>query len=213
MTLQTRKKDAKVWARDPLDWYVEDASVTIQLLRAERFIGPVIDPCCGGDDVTGGNIVRACLAMGLDAHGMDIADRFNRESPSGIPSWWRGTQDFLSPGFQPRFTNIIMNPPFFGGKGAEAFIRKALSCSTGKVAAFVDARFLGSGKRASGLWAEQKPSRIYHITPRPSCPPGEMLRAGGKRGGGTPDFCWLVWDENRGARSTEFLWLSKGGER
>ena len=37
---------------------------------------------------------------------------------------------------------------------------------------------------------------LYHIwlmTPRPSMPPGSFIEAGGKVGGGTQDFCWLVF--------------------
>lgn len=198
-----KSKEANLWAADPYHWYVESMSVTKQLLFAEKFIGPIIDPCCGANSEVGGNIIKACIEAGLDAYGMDIEDRFSGDSPS----WWRGTQDFLALEDKPRFTNIIMNPPFFAGVGAEAFIRKALGVSTGKVAAFVDVRFIGSSKRASGLWAEHRPSRIYYITPRPSCPPGTYLLNGHKAGGGTADYCWVVWDENRPSRFTGFDWL------
>lgn len=199
-----KEKSANIWERDPLDWYVDDSYVTKQLLSAERFTGAITDPCCGGNEVVGGNIVKACIAAGYDAHGMDIADRFD----GALPSWWRGTQDFLALEDAPRFINIIMNPPYFGGVGAEAFIRKALAVAAGKVAAFVDVRFIGSSRRAIGLWRDHRPSRIHYITPRPSCPPGSMLLAQGRRGGGTADYCWVVWDENRPARFTEMNWLT-----
>lgn len=198
-----KEKAAKIWERDPADWYVEGSAVTGQLLEAERFNGPIMDPCCGANSEVGGSIVRACIAAGYDAHGMDITDRFTGE----IPAWWRGTQDFLALEDAPRFINIIMNPPYFGGVGAEAFIRKALSVASGKVAAFVDVRFIGSSRRAIGLWQEHRPSRIHYITPRPSCPPGAFLLNGGHKGGGTADYCWVVWDENRPARFTEFNWI------
>jgi hypothetical protein len=200
-----KDKAAKIWERDPLDWYVEDSHVTKQLLGAERFTGPIADPCCGANLEVGGNIVRACIEAGYDAHGFDVEDRFG---DTAFPSWWRGTQDFLKVADLPSFTNIIMNPPYFGGVGAEAFIRKALAVATGKVAAFVDVRFIGSSRRAVGLWREHRPSRIHYITPRPSCPPGAMLLKQGRRGGGTADYCWVVWDENRPARFTEMNWLT-----
>ena len=31
------------------------------------------------------------------------------------------------------------------------------------------------------------------MTPRPSMPPGGVIKAGGKVGGGKSDYCWLVF--------------------
>lgn len=193
-------KSAHVWERDELDWYVEPVAATEALLRVERFVGPVWDPCCGG-----GNIPTALGAAGCQVVGTDIVRRF----PSEItPAWWWGTFDFrdarASLDGQPpslpfpewHATNIVMNPPFFRAKGAEEFIRKALEVARGKVAAFVDIRFIAGGERANGLFAEHPPHRIWIVTPRVSCPPGAYLVAGNKAGGGSADWCWLVWDKS-----------------
>ena len=107
--------------------------------------------------------------------------------------------------------NIVMNPPFFRAKGAEAFIRKALSLATGKVCAFVDIRFIAGAERANGLFAEHCPHRIWIITPRVSCPPGEYLAAGHKAGNGSSDWCWLVWDLTAPkVRTSQTGWLRRG---
>jgi hypothetical protein len=127
------------------------------------------------------------LSAGFEATGSDIKRRVSPLTP-----WFVGEIDFLKD-FDEKPENIIFNPPFFKAKGAEACIRKALACARVKVAAFVDVKFLSGNGRAEGLYAEFPPSRIWHITPRPSCPPGEYLAAGNKAGGGTPDYCWIVW--------------------
>lgn len=175
-------KQANTWPRDPLDWYVEEMRATEQLLEVERFIGGVWDPCCGQ-----GNILKAAIAAGYDVCGTDLVKRRNCY-------FIQGGVDFLEQSM-PRSQNIVMNPPFFRGKGTEAFIRKALALVNGKVAAFADLKFLAGANRANGLWNEFPPHRIWIVTPRVSCPPGEWLAGGNKAGGGTADWCWAVWDK------------------
>lgn len=195
---ETRAKEAHVWERDPLDWYVEGERVTEQLLSVERFDGPVHDPCCGG-----GNIVRTLLRHGCEATGSDVVDR------AGSPPWFFGVHDFLT---EPngRFYNYVMNPPYFGGKGTEAFIRAALPLVLGKLCVFVDRRFLTGRRRAQTLYRDHPPTRVWEISPRPSCPPGAWLAAGNKAGGGTADYCWLVWDKTAPPNAgTALGWLSE----
>ena len=189
-------KASHVWARDGLDWYVEPIEATHALLRVERFVGTTLDPSCGR-----GNIVGAFADAGRDVFGSDI----KRRVPEGTP-WFLGEADFLSM-TAVRQQNICMNPPFFKAKGAEAFIRHALSLVPGKVAAFVDIKFLAGSKRANGIYREQPPHRVWIITPRPSCPPGEYLEAGNKAEGGTADWCWLVWDNASPRHATTTDWL------
>lgn len=190
-------KQAHVFARDDLDWYVEPQDCTTALLAVERFQGAVWDPCCGG-----GNILRAVAAAGLWAIGTDLACR-------GCVPGWRGERDFLD--FSPeefQAANIIMNPPFGRGLKAEAFIRHALAHpALAKLAVFLDLKFLASYGRACGLYAEHPPSRVYILAPRPSCPPGAYLAAGNKAGGGTADWCWVVWDRTAPATPTTMHWL------
>ncbi|MBI1234742.1 MAG: hypothetical protein GC208_09600 [Alphaproteobacteria bacterium] len=194
-------KQAHVWERDELDWYVEPKAATKALLTVERFVGPVLDPSCGQ-----GNIVETLRAHGYMAAGTDIKRRTDA-------AWFLGEIDFLArvPGEIecPDFPNFVMNPPFFKAKGAEAFIRRALEFASGKVCAFVDIKFLAGAKRAEGLFNEFPPARIWIITPRVSCPPGHVLVDGGKASGGTADWCWLVWDQTAPANGTSLDWLRK----
>ncbi len=174
---------AHIWDKAPLDWYVEEERASEALFGAERFVGGILDPACGS-----GNIVKSALAAGYAAIGCDVVQRVNPR-----PDWFHDPMDFLECGSGWPQQNIVCNPPFFKGRGTEAFIRKALKVARGKVAIFADVNFLASTRRAEGLWADHPPHRIWIITPRVSCPPGEYLVAGNKAGGGTVDWAWFVW--------------------
>lgn len=194
------KKNAHLWARDEFDWYIEPSLATEQLLAVEKFDGETFhDPCCGG-----GNIVGALLSAGYDATGSDVVQRVNP-----APDWFLGVFDFLSDADFGQPDNIVMNPPFFRAKGAEAFIRKALSITRRKIAAFVDVRFIAGAQRANGLFAEHPPHRIWIVTPRVSCPPGAYLAAGNKAEGGSADWCWLVWANDSPFTGTSLGWLRR----
>jgi hypothetical protein len=193
---ETKSKNAHVWERGALDWYVEPRLVTESLLGVERFVGEIHDPACGQ-----GNIVRELIRGGYKATGTDLVRRAEGNDP-----WFTGTVDFLECAYYGP-PNIVTNPPFFRGKGTEDFIRKALKVATGKVAVFTEVRFLTSSGRANGLYAEHPPTRIWMVTPRPSCPPGEFLKSGGEAKGGTPDFCWIIFDKTAPYTGTSFGWI------
>lgn len=196
----TKQKHAHLWEQNDRHWYVEPERCTAQLLEVERFNGAIHDPACGR-----GNIVRTLIEAGYTAVGTDI----ERRVPEGT-DWFLGEVDFLAGDMPPfHYPNIVMNPPFFRAKGAEGFIRKALSIAEGKVAAFLDMRFIAGEGRARGLFADHPPYRIWMVTPRPSCPPGEYLLAGGEPMGGTADYCWMVWDRTAPFYGTMTGWLRK----
>lgn len=198
MIAPLKKKQAHVWERGEHDWYVEPSRASDALFRVEKFEGAVWDPACGK-----GNIVLSARAAGLLATGSDVIDR----SPVR-PPWFFGEIDFLTDDGPTLAPNIVTNPPFYRAKGAEAFIRKALSLATGKVCAFVDIRFVAGDARATGLFKDHPPTRIWVIHPRVSCPPGEYLEAGGKAEGGSADWCWLVFDQQDPIGRTELKWLN-----
>ena len=200
MNAPTRDLKAKVWERDALDWYVEDGKVSDALFGVERFVGHIWDPACGG-----GNILEAALRAGYEVVGSDIQRRTTRV-------WFRGERDFLATE-ESLAQNIVCNPPFFRAKGAEAFIRKALTLAKGKVAMFLDIRFLAGAERANGLFADHPPHRVWIVTPRVSCPPGDYLAAGNKAGNGSSDWCWCVWDMTAPpAVNSELRWLRGVGK-
>jgi hypothetical protein len=193
---EKRERKSHIFERDEYDWYQEPISVTKLLIDAERFVGAIYDPACGA-----GNIVTTFLNARYEAYGSDIVDRASRAK------WFMGEGDFLSSDHRLSGNNIVMNPPYYRAKGTEAFIRKALTLASRKVAAFVDIRFLTGAGRANGLFAEYPPARIWIVTPRVSCPPGSYLDAGNKAQGGTQDWAWLVWAIDEPAAPTQLGWL------
>lgn len=193
-----RQKNARIFARAEDDWYVEPRAASEALFKRERFgDGIVWDCCCGG-----GNICKSAFERGLRVTGTDKVDRFGANAK---PFWFKGVRDFFSIK-EPLGRHLVFNPPYKGGL-AEKFIRYALTLAEGKVAAFVEARFLFGNERARGLFLDLPPTRIYAMTPRVSAPPGQYILDGGKVGGGQPDHVWLVYE--RGVAGTQFLWLGQ----
>lgn len=195
-----QRKDAHLWVRHPHDWYVEPTASTRELLIRETFPGWSHDPCCGR-----GNIVQTLADAGLTVTGSDIVKR--TQAP-----WFLGEADYYDgPMGLWGADNCVSNFPYYSAVGTERGIRLALDLAPGKVAAFVDSRFLFSGKRARGLYHEHPPSRVWMLGNRPSCPPGPWLEAGNEAGGGEKDFCWLVWDalgdRRRAGSTSEMGWL------
>lgn len=171
------------YPRDPHDWYVEPTRATVTLLTRETFPGWTHDPCCGR-----GNIVETMGAHACMVTGSDLVQRVSAP-------WFVGCGDFLE---HPRTyaglaDNIVFNPPFYRATGAETAIRNALATVRGKVAAFVNIRFLMSGGRARGLWRDHPANVTYLLSDRPSCPPGHLYDPEVEASGGTDDFCWVVW--------------------
>lgn len=200
MTAPTPKA-AHVWARDPLDFYIEPEWVSDRLFAVERFEGGILDPACGT-----GRIVRAAERAGLDATGSDIEER--------APGFMYAA-DFLDTDYPAEILieaaggicrNVVSNPPF---RHAEAFTRKALSLADGKVAMLLPTRWMNSAR--TGRWLETTPlCRVWLLGPRPSMPPGAAILAGEKPGNGTVDFAWFVW--MRGYQGTPRLgWLRRDG--
>jgi len=193
-------RDAHVFERADEEWYQEPMDCTTALLSVEKFGSEIWDPCCGG-----GNVLRAIIDAQCTAIGNDLIDRPGR--PDCM--FDAGRDFFQTPSNRFEALDIVCNPPFGGGKLAEAFIRHALSAPIFKLAVFVDVRFLGSARRAEGLWREHPPSRIHMIYPRPSCPPGDYIAGGGKVGGGTADFAWITYDRTHPHMGTTYHWLKR----
>jgi hypothetical protein len=176
--------------RNDADWYCEPAVAVEALLDAERFIGEVYDPACGG-----GNIVEVCRARGLNAWGTDLVDRCGQkygaagvDFTSPVPTHCRGNVD-----------NVITNPPF---RHAEPFIRNALDRARYKVAVLVRLAFL-EGQKRRVLFESLPMSRVLVFSRRISMPPGGQ---GIEAKGGAVAFCWIVFShDHRGPPTVGWL--------
>jgi hypothetical protein len=186
---QIRKLDAHVWERQAEEWYVEPSWVSERLFEVEDFAGSVWDPCCGM-----GRIPTSADKAGHYVFASDVVDR--GYGPAYI-------KDFLQCDTGSNSAcNIVCNPPF---DRFEDFAHLALACrGIRKVAMIWLVRRLNAAR-----WLQKTPlARVYLLTPRPSMPPGHVILRGEKPGGGTQDFCWLVWDTaHRGP--PELAWLHR----
>lgn len=183
----TKKENSHIWAREQFEHYVEPEWCARRLFEVEKFEKSILDPCCGF-----GTIPKAAEAAGLHSMGADIVHRGYADT---------AVRDFFS--IDGKFTNIVSNPPF---DEFQKFARHALSLARRKVAMIWLTRTLVAAR-----WLQETPlKKIYLLTPRPSMPPGHVIAAGEKPGGGKQDFCWLVWEQ--GFRGTpEIHWLHRDG--
>ena len=169
-------KKSHLWDRDPFDFYCEPSWASERLFALESFTGEITDPACGI-----GRIVRAACAAGYPAGGYDIVDR---------GGGCERVSDFLDPEWAGAQYNFVSNPPF---GVADRFVKLAIERAHHKVAMLLPATWHFGSKRAA--WLETTPlKRVLALTPRPSMPPGAVILAGEKPGGGTKDFAWYIWD-------------------
>jgi hypothetical protein len=190
ITTSTRMLNARIWAREKDDWYVEPDWVSERLFAEEHFEGGIYDPACGM-----GRIVIAALKAGLNGYGSDLVNR-----------GWDSTRtphDFLA-GPEEQHDNIVTNVPF---KIARPFAMRALKLARRKVAIVFPLARLNAAR-----WIRKTPlRRVWLLTPRPSMPPGRLILAGEKPGGGKTDFCVLVWERGHEG-PPEMGWLHRDGD-
>jgi hypothetical protein len=164
--------------------YVEPHWVSERLFQEEKFIGGVYDPACGF-----GRIVQSARDADLNAYGSDIVDR----------GFEGGVLDFFEE--SRNHSNIVSNPPF---DVFEDFTRHALALADRKVALIMPTARLNAAR-----WLYDTPLQsVWLLTPRPSMPPGHVIKAGGKVGGGKSDYAWLVFEHGYSSHP-ELKWLHR----
>ena len=177
--------------------YVEPGWCAERLFAVESFGAPgalVLDPAAGW-----GNIPRAAAAAGYTAMASDIVDRLDRRGLEGVQFH---TCNFLKESPVRSAWSIACNPPF---DRVREFCERGLEIATYKVAMIVPLRRLPAAR-----WLESLPlESIYLLTPRPSMPPGAWIEAGNIPGGGSQDFCWLVFNKRAGLVAPRLRWLSR----
>lgn len=182
-----KPKLAQIWDREEHEHYVEPEWCSRRLFDIEKFDGEIWDPACGF-----GRIPQAAAAAGYKARGTDIVNR-------GYPAPDAYAADFFKT--DSYGGNIVSNPPF---DIFQAFAARALKLADRKVALI----WLVPRLNAARWLAETPLARVWLLTPRPSMPPGHTITAGQKPGGGTQDFCWLVWEQGY-RRKPELGWLRR----
>jgi hypothetical protein len=190
-----QRRDAHIFAKAKDGHYVEPSWCSERLFAVEKFCGTIWDPACGW-----GTITTAAIKHGYGVVGSDIVDRRRHRLDGDFSK-----RDFLNCEWRPKHEfSVVTNPPF---DHVEAFARKALALGADQIAMIMLVRRLNAAH-----WLRELPlRRIYLLTPRPSMPPGSWIAAGNKPGGGTQDFCWLVFDSSYHGRSW-LDWLRRDGD-
>lgn len=169
--------------------YVDEPWCSECLFAVESFSFPIWDPSCGW-----GRIGDAASALGAGCISTDLVRR----------GYGTGGIDFLkTKKLRGDARSIVCNPPF---DLMQEFAEHALALGADKVAMIALVRRLPAAR-----WLERTPlARIWLMTPRPSMPTGGHIRQGGKVGGGTQDFCWIVWEKGR-TLAPVIRWLRRHG--
>lgn len=158
------------------DFYVDPFWCSDILFDRVAFPRGLHDPCCGS-----GTIPKAARANDIDATGADL-----RARAEGF-----AVRDFFADAGP--YPSIVTNPPY---AIAVPIIEHSLNVTEpgGRVCALVQAKFLFSQRRKA-LFRRPEMERVIILSRRPSMPPGEALAEHGEkiRGGGSIDFCWVVW--------------------
>jgi hypothetical protein len=132
--------------------------------------------------------------------GADIVDR--RNDPNAFSDFPFAVCDFLKR--SPRSSwAIVTNPPF---DLIRPFCLRALDIAIHKVAVLTPLCRI-----VAAHWLQNLPlETVWLLTPRPSMPPASYIAAGKRPGGGTQDFCWLVFNKQATAGGSPRLrWLHR----
>jgi hypothetical protein len=188
-----RPRQSHIYAREVHGHYVDPSWCSARLLEVEEFVGSIWDPACGF-----GTIPEAARAAGHRyILATDIVDRGYQHFDYAL--------DFLTAEISSDLPeHIVSNPPYHI---AQEFVQRALRIARGKVCMLMPITWMLGKKRSR--WLQSTPLvRVWLLCPRPSMPSGEYIRNGGKVGGGTRDFCWMVWSCSHVGPST-ISWLRR----
>ena len=153
------------------DYYSTPAPTTQALLRVEKFIGQIWEPCCGE-----GHIAEVLIDAGHDVAASDLVDRGYGES--GIDALFE----------YPAVSNIITNPPY---KNALEFA-EIFTDIAGKVALLLKLNFLEGVKRQE-FFLRKPPVRVHVFSQRQALMKNGMSYNGR---GGMMALAWFVWEHD-----------------
>ena len=158
--------------RQPDDYYATPESTTLALLKAEKFIGTIWEPCCGE-----GHISKVLAAQGYEVESSDLVDR-----GFGIPP-----VDALME--LKTYPSIVTNPPYkLALEMAEHFTELG-----DKVALLLKLVFLEGIKRRE-FFERKPPVRVYVFSQRQA-----ISKDGIPTKKGLLCFAWFVWERGNTA--------------
>lgn len=172
-------------AEDGPDFYPTPAWAVRALCDQVRFVGSILEPCCGM-----GHMSRALADRGYDVISRDLHDRGH------------GCAGHDAMHLQGPVDNVVTNPPY---GIATDLLPKLLAECQGKVALLLRLSFLESRRRYP-LFQEHPPSLILVFSERLSMAPYGV----DVQGGGTISYAWFIWDCSFQTNVTELRWIEPG---
>lgn len=175
--------------RETNDYYATDPFAVKELLKVEKFTGPIWEPACGE-----GHISRTVEEFGYDVISSDLIDR----------GYGVGGIDFLK-NCQIYDRDIITNPPY---RHSDEFIIKSLDSITHgrKIAMLLKVTALEGQERYRAIYSKLNPCRIHIFSKRIQCG-----KNGEFRGSGAVAFAWYVWIKGYEGQ-TIIDWIATGRE-
>jgi hypothetical protein len=205
-TTTARRKQSHIFEKEEHQHYVEPFWCSQRLFDIESIPGDVVhDPCCGW-----GRVVKAAVDAGYRAFGSDIVDRSKDSHAETVPGAEFFVHDFLGEpsarikSIARKPYTIVGNPPF---NMMEEFVERALSLGAKKVC------FIWRLTRlpAARYMQEFPLARIHLLNPRPSMPPDPHIASGGRVGGDSHDYAWLVFVPGY-TGAAQVHWLLRDGD-
>ena len=194
-----RARHSHIFEPETHSHYVEPHWCSSRLFAVEDFGAPgalIFDPCAGW-----GRVLHAAKAAGYGVIGADIVDR--RSDPDAFADFPFVVCDFLQRSPIQSSWVLATNPPF---DLIQPFCLHALDIAIHKVAVLTPLCRI-----VAAHWLQNLPlETVWLLTPRPSMPPASYIAAGKRPGGGTQDFCWLVFNKQATAGGSPRLrWLHR----
>ena len=202
-----KARRSHIFEREKYDHYCEPHWVSERLFAVEDF-GPkgstILDPCAGWCRIPEATFAASYMAIASDVvdrvgpsgrvdglgfvHRVRLLDILEPHDDQSI-KWWRQAK------------SIVSNPPF---DQIYDVAHRCVALAEYKVALICPVRRLNAAR-----WLEGLPlRRIWLLTPRPSMPSGAHILEGGHVGGGTVDFCWLIFEKGYQGHA-EIRWLHR----
>jgi hypothetical protein len=182
-----RRRHSHIFEREHYDHYVEPLWCSRRLFETQA-TGTIADPACGW-----GRILRSARSESYQVIGVDLIDRERR--PGFIPFSAPNSCGADSHCAQPACFQIL--PPLFGSHSPSPPWRSMRRRWR---------LLVPPGLLLAAHWLKHCPLKLVLallLIPRPSIPSGEHISNGGKVGGGTADFCWLIFQHGyRGPRKS-----------
>jgi hypothetical protein len=189
-----KPRKSHIFGEDPRGHYVEPTWVSERLFEEEAFDDSILDPAVGW-----GRITTAAYTHGYRTMGCDIVNRHPSDCRDFRIMDFTAVLEDRDYRWLGKAGAIVTNPPF---RLIREYTLRACSImqdhdgSIGsrvtKVAVIFPVRRLPAAS-----WLEQLPlARVLMLSPRPSMPTGKYIASGGRVGGGTTDFSWLIFQRD-----------------